>query len=362
MKIMYVITQGTWGGAQSHVYSVIADQVRKGNKVLLITGKIGHLTKLVKFNLPTVDILIMNNLDREVSIFHDLKAIRCLRHIIRRVSPDIIHLHSTKAGMVGRLASMGLKVPTIYTVHGWAFTPGVTQKQKILTSSIEWILRPMTSVYICVSKFDYKLGVRKKIIDDKHPGIVIHNGVVKRSSSNKSNSNTIIITMAARFNLQKRQDLLISSLKYVQDNRIRLLLLGDGPLLEKNKRLAKKLGIADQIIFKGNVDRVQEYYKDSDIAVLISNYEGLPISLVEGLAQGLPIIASNVGGNSELVSNKNGILVNNSPKIIAQAIKRLVDNRTLRENMASNSLNLFNREYTQERMLRDVQKVYNKIE
>lgn len=101
MKIMYVITQGTWGGAQAHLFSLIRNQVKLKNHVWLITGTSGRLTQAVEKEFLTVRVIILNSLIREMSIRKDIYTIYALRRYIKKINPDIIHLHSTKAGMVG---------------------------------------------------------------------------------------------------------------------------------------------------------------------------------------------------------------------------------------------------------------------
>ena len=172
MKIVYVITQATWGGAQAHLYSLIERQVKIGNTVTLISGIEGRLSDQIKKNLPQVKLVIISNLVRQVSLINDFKAIRALRKLLKRLKPDILHLHSSKAGMVGRLAALGLSMKVVFTVHGWGFTPGVSKKQQLLIKLVEKTLRPLTTYYICVSRFDYQLGVENGIINESHLSLI----------------------------------------------------------------------------------------------------------------------------------------------------------------------------------------------
>jgi glycosyltransferase involved in cell wall biosynthesis len=163
--------------------------------------------------------------------------------------------------------------------------------------------------------------------------------------------------MAARFNSQKRQDLLIQALAYIPDDLPLICnFLGNGPLLPNCQQLTQKLQVDDKVNFVGSVDNVQKYYQQSDGAILISDYEGLPISLVEALAQHLPIIASNVGGNEELIHN-NGFLVENDPHKIADKIVQLYRARD-KKRMEDNSYKLFQRYFMVEDMLAQTQACY----
>ncbi|OYS46978.1 hypothetical protein CBF87_05095 [Limosilactobacillus reuteri] len=108
MKILYCITSSSWGGAQLHVLELCADQLARGNEVTFIVGNKGPLLDKVK-QLKGVKVILLPSLVREISPTNDIKAIVELRKIIKSESPDIVHLHSSKAGVIGRLSSIGLR-------------------------------------------------------------------------------------------------------------------------------------------------------------------------------------------------------------------------------------------------------------
>lgn len=359
MKLVYVITQGGWGGAQAHVFDLISSAVQLNNQIWLICGSTGRLTDEIKHIFPKVHVIVLDDLCREVSFSHDLKAVMYLRRIFRRVKPDIIHLHSAKAGTIGRIAAYHIS-PVIYTVHGWAFTTGVSKKRALLAIAVERVLQPLTARYICVSKFDYNLGIKKGLMNKRHPGTVIHNGVRKEVFQHSLIKKHPTIVMAARFDVPKRQDLLIRALEKISDKSLHLILLGDGPKLLACQELANNLNIENRVHFLGSVTNVREYYADADIVMLISDYEALPISIIEGLASAKPIIASNVGGINELIQN-NGFLVANSVNEIVQCVQLLLENRNLRNDMGQKSFEVFQNEYTERKMLSKTFNLYNSV-
>ncbi|WHQ66366.1 glycosyltransferase family 4 protein [Lactiplantibacillus plantarum] len=330
MKIVYIITQATWGGAQAHLYSLIKAQVMRGNAVALVYGVEGRLSASVAKEFQDVQVVRVASLVHPIAPLSDLKAIYTLRKLVKNWQPDIIHLHSSKAGMIGRLATIRLPMKVIFTVHGWGFTPGVGKKRQLLMKTIEKALSRLTTAYICVSQFDYDLGVQSGVITSAHPARVIHNGVTALVSAKKvNNTETFVLSMAARFDAPKRQDLLIQALTYLPENLpIVCHFLGDGSAIEACKTLTHQLNLDAKVRFYGVVDNVQKYYSQSDVGVLISDYEALPISLVEALAQGLPIIASNVGGIQELIDH-NGFLVANDTQQIAEKILTLYQSKKL---------------------------------
>lgn len=360
MKIVYVITQGSWGGAQAHLYDLLETQTNAGNDIYLITGTKGRLTEQVGSELPQVKQIWLKNLQRSISILNDARAIYQIRRLLNIIQPDIVHLHSSKAGTLGRLAAIKL-VPTIFTVHGWAFTDGVSKKRAILALLIERLMQPLTTHYICVSQYDYQLGQQKKLLNHRHSGTVVHNGVKATELVVPKMNRIFRVTMAARFNEQKRQDLLIRAFAgFSAKYECRLVLLGDGPYLERCRELVYDLGLEDKVIFKGNVQNVTVHYQETDVVALISNYEGLPISLAEGLAAGKPLIASHVGGVAELFQN-NGFLVKNDIEEIQQALIQLATNVQLRHQQGRNSRQLYRQLFTQQQMLIKTEQVYQKL-
>ncbi|KKQ27890.1 MAG: Glycosyltransferase [Candidatus Magasanikbacteria bacterium GW2011_GWC2_37_14] len=201
------------------------------------------------------------------------------------------------------------------------------------------ILRGADKV-VCVSEFmgdlAEKIGVAKNKIE------VIYNSVEFLDFSNKSKNNLIseldlpteskIIVTAGRLVPWKGVAGLIKSLKIIKNTPIgknlKLLVIGDGPELENLKKLAGEEGVLESVHFTGliSLNKVIEYYKLADVFVLNSNYEGLSHTLLEVLSLGIPVVASNVGGNPELVeNNKNGVLISyNDLSAISSAIVRIL--------------------------------------
>jgi len=359
-KIVYVITLGTWGGAQAHVYDLIKHENGIGNEVWLVTGRSGRLTQQVSNNFPEVTVVHIPSLHREISPISDIQTVAKLRKLFRHISPDIVHVHSAKGSVVGRLAAIGIS-PIVYTVHGWAFTVGVKRVRAFIAVIIEKFLQPFTAQYICVSKFDYRLGRAKGLMNIKHPGIVIHNGVQQQAGIKEQvNRSSFRIVMAARFAEPKRQDLLIDAVSKIKEPNIELVLLGEGPQKSSCEQLAQKLGVSEKVFFEGSVSNVQEYYINADIVALISNYEALPISLVEALATSKAIVASNVGGINEIVTD-NGLLVENNSAVIANAIEQLYQDKSRLARMNENSVINYENGFKSEQMLKKTQSIYEQI-
>lgn len=313
MKILYCITSSSWGGAQLHVLELCADQLARGNEVTFIVGNKGPLLDKVK-QLKGVKVILLPSLVREISPTNDIKAIVELRKIIKNESPDIVHLHSSKAGVIGRLSSIGLrkKSKVIFTVHGWAFTDGISSRlKKSLYRIVEKSVRRLTDLFICVSYYDEKIGKRDKVLDAKTNVKVIHNGSTTPSeqSINYSVHEPLRLVMVARFSPQKDQETLINAVTKLPKDSYKLTFVGDGETLQTNKELVSKYGLNRNVKFAGFKDDISDELINNDVYILSTHYEGLPISIIEAMSYGLPILATNVGGNSEMLKNNiNGFL------------------------------------------------------
>lgn len=358
MKILYCITSGNWGGAQEHLFQLVKNESQNGNSIFLIMGNKGELYKRI-LGTHNVKIIILSELERSLNIFKDIRCIMSLRKLIKKIDPDIVHLHSSKAGAVGRIASFGLNCKVIFTVHGWAFTEGVTTWKRKFYVIIERLLYKLTDEVICVSNYDYQLGIKERVLKKEGKGIVIHNGIdtgVDFNNSKIISSDQFVIVMVARFDIPKRQDILIRAISLLGDN-VHLILIGDGPRLELSKKLSLKLGVSNKVDFLGFQRDVGKYLKDANVFALISDYEGLPISIIEAMKFGLPIIASNVGGVPELVK-LNGILVNNQVNEVCDSLNYLSTQHMLAKKMGDISYNLFQNEFTLHKQLILTHKIY----
>lgn len=319
MKILYCITSSSWGGAQLHVFELCKDQIKRGNKVTLVVGNKGELFNKVQ-TVPQVKLILLNSLHREISPFNDIKTIFALRRIIKMERPDIVHLHSSKAGVLGRIANHNLAPKTIFTVHGWAFTDGVKSKlKKKIYRLVEKTVRKYTDLFICVSKYDEKIGKRDGVLNANTNSLVIHNGSPYPLAKNINFSihKPIRFVMVARFSPQKDQETLIKAISQLPRNKYHLTFVGGGETLAACKKLVNNFGINKNVNFVGFQRKVDPYLINNDVYILSTHYEGLPIGIIEAMSYGLPVIATDVGGNSELViDNNNGFLFRTENELV----------------------------------------------
>ena len=362
---MYCITSSSWGGAQLHVLELCRDQVRRGNDVCFVVGNEGPLLDKIK-EIKKIRIFLLPSLKRKVSPFSDFKSVFALRRLIKKEKPDILHLHSSKAGTIGRLAAVALREKTkvIFTVHGWAFTDGVPSKSKrCVYRFVEKLVSPLTTLFICVSNYDKKIGIRDKVLTKQSKVVVVHNGSPEppKKYVNFSVHNPVRLVMIARFSSQKNQRMLINAMSNLNKELWNLTFVGDGETLNQCKELVKKLNLNSNINFVGFKDDISQYLIENDVYILTSFYEGLPISIIEAMSYGLPVVASNVGGNSELVKSEvNGYLINSQNELENVISRFIASPKKIRE-MGEKSLERFKSALTLDGNLEKINTIYKKI-
>lgn len=364
MKIMYCITSSSWGGAQLHVLELCEDQIKRGNDVIFVVGNKGPLFEKVR-KIRRVKAIIMPSLLRQVSPKNDIKTIFKLRSLVKVEHPDIIHLHSSKAGVLGRLACVGLhhRTKVVFTVHGWAFTDGVPHNKQVIYRFIEKVVNNLADLFICVSQYDQNIGKRDKVLNRSTKSVVIYNGSKQPINSlvNHSVHKPLRLVMIARFSPQKNQKLLIQALSKIDPRSYQLTFVGDGETINDCKQLVDKLSLKTSIHFIGFRDNIIPYLVHNDVYILTTNYEGLPISIIEAMSYGLPVIASDVGGNDEMVLNKrDGYLIHNIDELII-ALKRLIDNPELVTEMGKKAYKVYKRNFILENNINKVNDEYQKL-
>ncbi|EPY7710145.1 glycosyltransferase family 4 protein [Bacillus pacificus] len=362
MKILYVITRSDWGGAQAHLFDLIREAKQKGYSCSVVVGEEGEFFNRVK-ELGVYPIYL-KNLVHPIHPLKDFMATIKLKRIINEIKPDVIHLHSSKAGVIGRIAGAMSKVPVIFTAHGWAFSEGVSSKRKAIAIPIEKGMGYLSDNIICVSEYDKRLALQNKISTSRKL-VTIYNGVKDKQihENNSSKKNGILkVIMVARFSYPKDYETLIRAVDAL-DIPIEVNLLGNGDLQDQMKKLANDLGVCNKVNFLGMQRDVTKYLAESDVFILTTNYEGLPISIIEAMQQSLPIIATNVGGVGELVEHgKNGFLIaKQDVKGVVKYLEKFNEDRILAKQMGKVSRRKYEESFDLEICMEKTFEVYQKV-
>lgn len=289
-------------------YLILSEQYNKSKKYFENLG-------------ATVFIVKMN---REVSLSKDLKAMFSIYKILRTIKPNIVYTHSSKAGGLGRIPAKLVRARNIYNPHGWAFDMNISNKKKTLFKFIEKVLGSFTEQVIAISDYEKCVAVDNNIIDDSKITIIENaidlekakeeydnTRILREINFNKDN---IIIGMIARISEQKSPHTFVDiaiklSNKYP---KCRFLMVGDGDQRVEIEERIKSSNLESRFYITGWVDNPYEYLSIFDIALLTSKWEGFGLVIPEYMLAKKPIIASNVGGISNIIEDsKNGYLIDN---------------------------------------------------
>lgn len=255
---------------------------------------------------------------REIAVKKDLKAVKEIRKILKKEKPDIVYLHSSKAGALGRIALLfNRKIKIIYNAHGWYFNADIGKK-KVLYQIIEKILAYRANKIIAISKSEYDSALEKHITS-KNKLILIENGIdiekykdyeKYRESMRKQykiEKDATVVGIVGRISEQKDPLTTIrAAAKIINENRkIYFMFVGNGNLEEKVRQYAKEQKISDNIIITGWVNNVKSYISTFDIALLPSKWEGFGLAILEYMICKKPIITTKVGGIADILNKED---------------------------------------------------------
>lgn len=357
--LLIVITLAELGGAQSHVAHLMP-YLAHSFDVHLAVGTDGPLANHARE--LGVKVHILSRLRREISLWTDWRAVHELRDLIWRIRPILVHAHSSKAGMVARLAAASLKTPCVFTAHGWGFKPGVPLARRTLVWAIEAFLAPLCEKLICVSEYDSALAARYLVGRvDQH--VVVLNGIPDVAERATADADRKRIVMTARFQEPKDHDTLIKAFSALNDRDCELVLVGGGSGLERARALTEALGVKQRVQFLGDRTDVAAILSSASIFVLLSFYEGLPVSIIEAMRAGLPVVATGVGGIPEEVEHGvTGFLVPaRSTADTVNALNVLLSDSALRASMGRAGRQKYEEKFTIEKMVASTYRIYETI-
>lgn len=351
-----LITRAEPGGAQVHVRDVILGLLPEVD-FHLATGEEEFLTR--ELRAAGVPVTVLPSLQRAVSPRQDARALRELRALVREVQPHLVHTHSSKAGLLGRLAARLEGRPVIHTAHSWAFSDGVGWKRKAFAVPLEAAAARITQRFIVVSEEDGAVGRRHGVARAGQLRVV-HNGVVDGAPlADPAGSGVPVVIMVARMAPPKDQALLLEALACVEAPW-ELWLVGDGPEQATHEARVAELGLGDRVRFLGLRHDVPELLAQAQVFVLASRQEGFPLSVLEAMRAGLPVVASDVGGTREAVEHgESGFLVPRADRAgLARALSELLSDPALRVRAGAAGRAAYEARFTARRMVAGTREVY----
>lgn len=328
IRVLRVIARLNVGGPALHVSYLARGLAGRGYETTLVAGDVGRGEESMAFvaEQAGVDVVRLPGLSRELSPIRDLVATVRLAGMIRRLRPDIVHTHTAKAGAVGRVAALlaGRRRPVVvHTFHGHVLRGYFGTVGSLLFRAIETVLGRFTDSLVAVSpevrdelvsmgvapasrftvvRLGIELEPRVRCEDD--PSALRHRYGI--------GLDRFVVGWFGRMTAVKRTEDLLDALAALRERGIDalLLLVGDGTDRERLEQLAHGRGLAKSCLFVGYQEDVAPWYAMCDAVVLTSANEGTPVTIIEALAAGRPVVATNVGGVPDVVvEGVSGFLV-----------------------------------------------------
>ena len=328
-----------------------------------------------------VEPLLIHELKREPNLKSDRLALKKIKTIIQEFKPDIVHTHASKAGALGRKAAFSCNVPVVvHTFHGHVFHSYFGKIKTSIFKNIERYLAKKSTGIIAISNLQKKeLCETHKITTAKKIEVIPLGFDLKKFQDHYSenriavrkeydlNDDTLALCIIGRLAPVKDHFFfldVIEELSSQTDRKIKIFIVGDGELREEiNSRvdLLKNKGV--DIIMTSWIFDIAKFNAGMDIMCLTSKNEGTPVSLIEAQASNLPVISTDVGGVSDIVSqNETGFIISRKGKReFVEKLKTLVENDDLRNKMKTKGWDHVHLKFSYTRLASDMEEYYKKL-
>ncbi|MBW4424479.1 MAG: glycosyltransferase family 4 protein [Nostoc desertorum CM1-VF14] len=374
IKVLHIITQLVLGGAQDNTLLTVAKQDRSKYQVDLASNSDGFWLDRSK---KVADVFhAIPNLGNPISPLKDAIALIEIVKLLRREKFDIIHTHSSKAGILGRWAGRltGISV-IVHTVHGFSFHDFMPAWKKQLYIFLERISRPCGDFYITVSELNRQEAVKLKFFKLDN-SITIYSGIDFKKLDRESDLTLVkrqigipdkwqTIVSVGRLDAQKATNFLIDAFAQVVRSypETLLLLVGDGELRQKLEAQVSSLNITNKVHFLGSREDVPEILKISDIFALSSLWEGLGRAMTEAMLLGKPVVVPAIYGIPEIVHHQETGLLFEAKNVeqLATNLVYLLQYPEERERLGHNAKKLTRKLFDADSMVSQIEAVYEKL-
>ncbi|MBI9082610.1 MAG: glycosyltransferase [Desulfobacterales bacterium] len=397
IRILRIIARLNVGGPAIQAICLSKKLSNRDFQTLLVCGPVGHGEGDMSYLAQGdgVQPLLIAELCRELSPIKDLKSFFKLRRIIMRYKPHIIHTHTAKAGTLGRLAAMSTRWSTssrkriklVHTFHGHVFNGYFSPKKTSVFLMIERTLARITDTIVAISDSQkkelseqYRIALADRIRKvelgfNLTPFLDCRQHIGKLRRKIGVDKKTVLIGIIGRLVPIKNHRLFLESVRILIDGnpalKLKFLIVGDGELKESLKKSCLAMGINSHVVFLGWIKDVSEVYADLNILALTSINEGTPVSIIEGMASSVPVVATDAGGVKDLlgktiadhnrlkVCEKGLLCPQNDPGQFAVALEyQLKSGEQEKGERVAAAQDFVVRRYSDERLVRDIEALY----
>lgn len=346
-NLLYVVTKLELGGAQKHVLELIKNADRNRFNLFLFSAKEGLLREEARA-IPGITVHASEFLERPIHPLKDILALWEICSFIKKNNITIVHTHSSKAGILGRWAAWFARAGMIvHTVHGWSFNEYQPFFSRIFFLWMERLTAKATDRIVVVSSSDKEKGLKYRI-GDKGQYVLVPYGIDynifaegKRSNSLRKelglkDEDLVVGTIACLKKQKAPQDFIkLAFLVNRVTPNVKFLLAGDGVLKKDIIKLRKKLGLEKDVFLLGWRRDIPDLLDAIDVFVLTSLWEGLPISVLEAMASGKPVVATDTGGVRDIIADEvTGYLVGiRDMESMKKKVIGLLNDKALRERL-----------------------------
>ena len=372
-RVLHLITRLELGGAQQNTLYCTANHDRGLFDVELIAGAGGQLDDEARA-ITDARVQIVPWLRHQIDPWRDLEALVRLRSHMAANDIDVVHTHSSKAGILGRLAAHLAGVPlVVHTVHGWSFNDTQSRTRRRAYVTMERLAAGFTDRIVVVSSRNREKGLNLGIgRPDRYE--VVHSGIdvdafrqpetdrrTVRRSLGYDPDQVVVGTVACLKPQKAPLDFVRAAAEaYSRDERLRFFIAGDGPQRPAVEAEITRLGLDGVVQLLGWRRDVVDLYHAMDVFLLTSIFEGLPRSVLQAMAAGVPVVATDVDGTPEVVRNRQtGLLIPPArPEAAARALLEVVRDAELRDTCIDQAGVLLTRDFEIRQMVRRLDRLY----
>jgi glycosyltransferase involved in cell wall biosynthesis len=329
--VLQIVADGAPGGGTTAVLGLCED-LKQHHRVFLITQPGSYAGKrAVEVGIEVFGIDFWR--------MYDPRNFMALRSLLRRLAPDLIHIHGSRSAFWVANALIGIgHQPLVYTVHGYHFLNKPFLPRILGQLAARWVSRRVHQI-VTVSEADRDIAIRLGLAGIHSPPAVIYNGIDSAGIPRRAERSDFDLVFMARMHRQKNPIFAIELMARLKDEGVRLLMVGGGDLEPDARDAAKRLGVENLVTFVGEKSRAEalQLLCSAKIFLLPSLWEGLPIAPIEAMFAGVPVVASNIPGTSEVVENgMTGMLVDGfDPDHYRKVILALLMDKGLRDRLAA---------------------------